>query len=146
MHHFCHCPPSILMPHMAHGDHCYPVNARHQETILSVPCCTPPNAYKLAKVTSHLRFQLGTADHVASLTHAATSVHLKLLHLRLSELVELCTTERRRTPNVYLTQLMRTPSHVHTHTRGASHGSMHNMGTVRERDEDGSGACCPFYW
>lgn len=86
-----------------------------------------------------------TADHVASLPHAAIPVHLKPLliprdeaaYLGPSELVELCTTERRRTPKVYLTQLMRNPSHVHTHTWGASHGSMHSMGTVRERDEDG---------
>jgi hypothetical protein len=31
---------------------------------------------------------------------------------------------------------MRTPTHVPAHTRGASHGSMRSMGTVRERDED----------
>jgi hypothetical protein len=61
-------------------------------------------------------------------------------YLGLSELVELCTAELRRNPNVYLTQLMRTPSHVHGHTRGASHGSMRSMGTVRERDEDNAGA------
>lgn len=35
---------------------------------------------------------------------------------------------------------MRTPSQVHAHTRGASHGSMRSMGTVRERDEDDVGA------
>lgn len=61
-------------------------------------------------------------------------------YLGLSELVELCTAELRRNPNVYLTQIMRTPSHVHGHTRGASHGSMRSMGTVRERDEDNAGA------
>jgi hypothetical protein len=57
-------------------------------------------------------------------------------YLGLSELVELCTAELRRNPNVYLTQLMRTPSQMHAHTRGTSHGSMRSMGTVRERDED----------
>jgi len=35
---------------------------------------------------------------------------------------------------------MRTASNVHAHTRGASHGSMRSMGTVRERDEDDAGA------
>ena len=61
-------------------------------------------------------------------------------YLGLSELVELCTAELRRNPNFYLTQLLRTPSLLHTHTRGASHGSMRSMGTVRERDEDDAGA------
>lgn len=60
-------------------------------------------------------------------------------YLGLSELVELCTAELRRNPNVYLTQLMRTPSHGQAHSRGASHGSMRSMGTVRERDENDAG-------
>ena len=52
----------------------------------------------------------------------AILVHLKSLlilcdkaaHLGLSELVKLCTTGHHQIPNVYLTQLMHTPSHVHT--------------------------------
>jgi hypothetical protein len=28
MHPFCHRPPSIMIPHMAHGYHCHPTNAR----------------------------------------------------------------------------------------------------------------------
>lgn len=35
---------------------------------------------------------------------------------------------------------MRTSSQVHTHTRGPSNGSIRNMGTLRERDEDGASA------
>lgn len=104
-------------------------------------------------ILAYLRSPPTTADHVASLPHAvqlhaATPARLEALlmlrdeaaYLGLSELVELCSAELRRNPNVYLTQLMRTPSHVHTHSRGASHGSMRSMGTVRERDEDDAGA------
>jgi hypothetical protein len=104
-------------------------------------------------ILAYLRSPPTTVDHVASLPHAvqlhaATPARLEALlslrdeaaYLGLSELVELCTAELRRNPNVYLTQLMRTPSHVHAHTRGTSHGSMRSMGTVRERDEDDAGA------
>ena len=110
-------------------------------------------SYRYDHVLGYLRSPPTTADHVTSLPHAvqlhsATPARLEALlmlrdeaaYLGLSELVELCTVELRRNPNVYLTQLMRTPSHVHAHTRGASHGSMRSMGTVRERDEDDAGA------
>ena len=106
-------------------------------------------SYRYDHILAYLRSPPTTADHVASLPHAvqlhaATPARLEALlvlrdeaaYLGLSELVELCTAELRRNPNVYLTQLMRTPSHVHAHSRGASHGSMRSMGTVRERDED----------
>jgi hypothetical protein len=110
-------------------------------------------SYRYDHILSYLRSPQTTVDHPASLPHAvqlhaATPARLEALlilrdeaaYLGLSELVELCTAELRRNPNVYLTQLMRTPTHVHAHTRGASHGSMRSMGTVRERDEDGAGA------
>ena len=35
---------------------------------------------------------------------------------------------------------MRTPSHVLSHTRGPSNGSIGSMGTLRERDEEDAGA------
>ena len=110
-------------------------------------------SYRYDHILSYLRSPQTTADHAVSLPHAvqlhaATPARLESLlilrdeaaYLGLSELVELCTAELRRNPNVYLTQLKRTPSHVHAHTRGASHGSMRSMGTVRERDEDGASA------
>jgi hypothetical protein len=111
------------------------------------------HSYRYDHILAYLRSPSTTADHVASLPHAvqlhaATPARLEALlilrdeaaYLGLSELVELCTAELRRNPNVYLTQLMRTPSHGHTHTRAASHGSMRSMGTVRERDEYDAGA------
>jgi hypothetical protein len=110
-------------------------------------------SYRYDHILAYLRSPATNADHVASLPHAvqlhaATPARLEALlilrdeaaYLGLSELVELCTAELRRNPNVYLTQLMRTPSHVHTHTRAASHGSMRSMGTVRERDENDAGS------
>ncbi len=100
-------------------------------------------------ILAYLRSPPTTVDRVASLPHAvqlhtATPVRLEALlvlrdeaaYLGLSELVELCTAELRRNPNVYLSQLVRTPSYVHAHTRGHSSGSMRSMGTLRERDED----------
>ena len=109
--------------------------------------------YSYDHILAYLRSPSTSADHVASLPHAvqlhaATPARLESLlilrdeaaYLGLSELVELCSTELRQKSNVYLTQLMRTPSHVHTHARGVSQGSMRSMGTVRERDEDGAGA------
>ena len=89
--------------------------------------------YSYDHILAYLRSLPATADHVASLPHpiqlhAATNVCLEALltlrnkaaYLGRSKLVELCTAELRRNPNVYVTQLMRTPSssHVHSHTRG----------------------------
>lgn len=62
------------------------------------------------------------------------------MYLDLPELVQLCTLELRRNPNMQLSQLVRNPSHVLTHTRGPSGGSMRGMDTLRERDEDDAGA------
>ena len=110
-------------------------------------------SYRYDHILAYLRSPPTTVDHVTSpphavQLHAATRARLEALlilrdeaaYLGLSELVELCSAELRRNPNVYLTQLMRTPSHVHAHSRGASHGSMRSMGTVRERDEDDGSA------
>jgi hypothetical protein len=110
-------------------------------------------SYRYDHILAYLRSPPSTVDHVASLPHAvqlhaATPARLEALlilrdeaaYLGLSELVELCSAELRRNPNVYLTQLMRTPSHVHAHSRGASHGSIRSMGTLRERDEDDGSA------
>ena len=109
--------------------------------------------YRYDHILTYLRSPSTTADHVASLPHAvqihaATPARLEALlvlrdeaaYIGLSELVELCTAELRRNPNVHIPQLMRTPSHVLTHTRGPSSGSMRSMGTLRERDEDDAGA------
>jgi hypothetical protein len=113
-------------------------------------------SHRYDHILTYLRSPPTTVDHVASLPyavqlHAATPARIEALlvlrdeatYLGLSELVELCTAELRRNPNVHLSQLTRTPSHVHTHTRGLSSGSMRSMrsmGTLRERDENDTGA------
>lgn len=110
-------------------------------------------SYRYDHILAYLRSPPTAADHVASLPHAvqihaATPARLEALlilrdeaaYLGLSELVELCTTELRRNPNVHLPQLMRTASHVLAHTRGPSNGSVRSMGTLRERDEEDAGA------
>ncbi|KAF8484768.1 hypothetical protein DFH94DRAFT_679368 [Russula ochroleuca] len=104
-------------------------------------------------ILAYLRSPPSTADHVASLPHAvqlhaATPARFEALlvlrdeaaYLGLSELVDLCTAELRRNPNINVSQLMRSPSHVLSHTRGPSNGSIRSMGTLRERDEEDAGA------
>lgn len=110
-------------------------------------------SHRYDHILAYLRSPLASADHVASLPHAvqihaATPARVEALlvlrdeaaYLGLAELVELCTAELRRNPNLQLPQLMRTSSHLHTHTRGPSNGSMRSMGTLRERDEDDASA------
>src|SRR5258708_15003286 len=110
-------------------------------------------SHRYDHILAYLRSPPTTVDHVASLPHAvqlhaATPARIEALlvlrdeatYLGLSGLVELCTAELRRNPNVHLSQLTRTPSHVHAHTRGLSSGSMRSMGTLRERDENDTGA------
>jgi hypothetical protein len=110
-------------------------------------------SHRYDHVLAYLRSPPTTADHVASLPHAvqihaATPARLEALlilrdeaaYLGLAELVELCTAELRRNPNVHFPQLTRSASHVLAHTRGPSNGSVRSMGTLRERDEDDAGA------
>jgi hypothetical protein len=110
-------------------------------------------SYRYDHVLAYLRSPPTSADHLATLPHAvqihaATPARIEALlvlrdeasYLGLGELAELCTAELRRNPNLHLPQLTRTSSHVLTHTRGPSAGSMRSMGTLRERDEDNASA------
>jgi hypothetical protein len=72
MHPFCHRPPSILIPHTAHGDHCYPMTLQgvrwsHSRNGAEQPTSERPSATTVQFVYQHLPSSSSLHEHHSSL-------------------------------------------------------------------------------